>query len=146
MIKELRESDVLEMFGKGFDCSQVVLSYFADKVGLSNSDALKISSAFGGGMWKGETCGAVVGGLMAIGMKFGQDEQNDLTRKNDMLSKKSQFENDFCKLQKSCVCREILGYDLSVKEDLEQIQEQNLLATKCPKVVLDVISCLEKII
>ena len=62
------EKEVLENFYRGIDCSQAVLYEFAKDLGLDKKIALKISSAFGGGMWRGETCGCVTGALMAIGV------------------------------------------------------------------------------
>ena len=50
--------------GAGFNCSQTVASYFAEKYGIDGDILKKISCGFGGGMRKGEVCGAVTGGIM----------------------------------------------------------------------------------
>ena len=123
------EQEVLEMFGKGFDCSQIVLSQVSEKLGITREEALKIAACFGGGMWHGETCGCVVGALIALGMKYATTEANDQEKKDKLLELKAQFEEKFCKKNGSCICREILGYDLSVPEEMAKIQEENLLAT-----------------
>lgn len=146
MTNELTEAKVLEMFGEGFDCSQVVLSYFADELELNKIVALKIASPFGGGMWKGETCGAVIGALMVLGIKYGHYKANDLETKNNMLAKKAEFEKSFMLKHKSFICREILGHDLSTNDGMEAIRSGNLLAKKCPKVVLDAINTLKEIL
>ena len=140
------EQDVLKMFGEGFDCSQIVLSNFCDKLGITRDEALKMAACFGGGMWHGETCGCVIGALIALGIKYGNTKENDQETKNKLLELKSKFEEEFCKKNKSCICKEILGYNLSVPEEMEKIQEEKLLETKCPKVVLSACEILEKMI
>ena len=140
------EEDVLKMFGEGFDCSQIVLSQVSERLGIAREEALKIAACFGGGMWHGETCGCVVGALIALGMKYATTEANDQEKKDKLLELKAQFEEKFCKKNGSCICREILGYDLSVPEEMAKIQEENLLATKCPKVVLSACEILEEMI
>ena len=54
-----------ELFDKKFHCSQAVLAAFADELGITEQQALKIGACFGSGMRKGEVCGACTGALMA---------------------------------------------------------------------------------
>ena len=140
------EQEVLEMFGKGFDCSQIVLANVSEKLGITKDDALKIAACFGGGMWHGETCGCVVGALIALGMKYATVEANDSEKKDALLKLKAEFEEKFCDNNGSCICKEILGYNLSIPEEMEKIQEEKLLETKCPKVVLSACDILEEMI
>lgn len=140
------EQEVLTMFGEGFDCSQIVLSNVCDKLGITKEEALKIAACFGGGMWHGETCGCVVGALIALGIKNATVKPNDKEQKDKLLALKAKFEEEFCKKNNSCICKEILGYDLSKPEEMAKIQEENLLATKCPKVVLSACEILEKML
>lgn len=140
------EQEVLEKFGEGFDCSQVVLRNVHEKLGITEEEALKIGACFGGGMWHGETCGCVVGALATIGIKYATTKPNDQEAKNKLLKIKAEFEEEFCKKNGSCICKEILGYNLSVPEEMEKIQEEKLLETKCPKVVLSACEILEKMI
>ena len=142
MIKN--EQEILKMFGEGFDCSQIVLANVSEKLGITREEALKIAACFGGGMWHGETCGCVVGALIALGMKYAPTKENEHKQKEELLKLKSEFENKFCKKNNSCICKEILGYNLSVPEEMEKIQEEKLLETKCPKVVLNACEILEK--
>lgn len=95
----------------------------------------RMSSAFGGGMWTGCTCGCVTGALMALGLKYGYSEPGSTEQKNMLLTKKSEFEQKFIVEYGSVECKEILGYDLSKLEEMKVIMEKNLLFTLCPKVV-----------
>ena len=142
----MTEKEILECFGQGFDCSQVVLGECAARLGLDEALAKKIAACFGGGMWYGHECGAVTGALMAIGAKYGHSEAGDAEAKNAALAKMNAFRERFCKRQPSCVCKEILGYDLSVPEEMQKIQDEGLLMTRCPKVVQDALSVLEEIL
>ena len=142
MIKN--EQDVLKMFGEGFDCSQIVLSSVCDELGISREEALKIAACFGGGMWHGETCGCVIGALIALGIKYAPTKENAHEKKEELLKLKAKFEEEFCKENKSCICKEILGYNLSIPEEMEKIGEEKLLETKCPKVVLNTCKILKK--
>ena len=46
-----------------------------------------MSSCFGGGMMCGETCGAVTGALMVIGMVYGHSREGDQSQKEIMAAK-----------------------------------------------------------
>jgi len=65
-------------FEQKYHCSQAVLAAFAEELGLTEKQALKLGGCFGGGMCKGEVCGACTGALMVLGMKFGQSDIEDL--------------------------------------------------------------------
>ena len=145
-MEKLTEEKVLQKFGEGFDCSQIVLSQFSERLGLKEEDALKATACFGGGMWHGETCGCVVGSLIALGMKYATTKPNDETGKDKLLKIKAEFEEKFCEKNGSCICKEILGYDLSTEDGMAKIMEEKLLETKCPKVVISACDILEKMI
>ena len=63
--------EIKKLFIKGIDCSQVVTGHFAEVCGIDEKSMRKVAACFGGGMQCGETCGAVTGALMVIGMKYG---------------------------------------------------------------------------
>lgn len=51
-----------------YNCAQAVFIPFAEKKGLSAEQAQAITANFGSGMRAGLTCGAITGGLMALGL------------------------------------------------------------------------------
>ena len=53
-------------FSQKLHCSQAVLASFAEECGITEEEALKLGSCFGGGMRKGHVCGAVSGALMVL--------------------------------------------------------------------------------
>lgn len=56
-----------------YNCAQSVLLPFAPDAGLSEEAAYQVAANFGGGMKIGSVCGAITGGLMALGL-FGMDD------------------------------------------------------------------------
>ncbi len=66
-----------------YNCAQSVLLPFAEVFGMSEEDVMRIAVHFGAGMKMGSVCGAVTGGLMALGLAGIDSAQaaNDFTRK-----------------------------------------------------------------
>ena len=60
---------------KEMNCCQAVLVAFADKLGKSEDDLLRLGSGFGAGMGTMEgTCGALVGAIMVSSLLSAKDE------------------------------------------------------------------------
>lgn len=68
-----------ELFEMKFHCSQAIFAASAEKLGITEKQALKIGACFGSGMRKGEVCGACTGALMALGLKYGQCNEEDIS-------------------------------------------------------------------
>ena len=60
----------VETFRDGINCTQAILSAWGSRHGLDRDTAMKLGGAFGSGMNMGETCGAVTGALMVIGLRL----------------------------------------------------------------------------
>ena len=144
-IDKVSEENVNELFKQGIDCSQITLGYFAEKAGISDEVALKISSAFGGGMWRGRTCGVVTGALMVLGMKYGFSEPIAPEEKSAFLAKCAAFEQKFTAENGIVICKDMLGgYDLSKPEDMAKVIEKGLFFTYCNKVVCSACKILDE--
>lgn len=129
-----------------YHCSQSVLAAFAEDLGITEKQALKLGGCFGGGMCKGEVCGACVGALMALGLKYGQFEVDDIesrTKTNDVTIR---FLDSFAKENGSYICKEILGYDLSIPEEKVEARAKGLFIELCPKMVESAVKIVEEII
>lgn len=142
----MNKENVADKFKAGIDCSQVVLGYCAEQLGITREEAWRIASAFGGGMGIGETCGAVAGAMIAIGMRYGQVRENDPEQKAVMKQKRQEFLEEFLERYPSCRCREILKHDISDPEERQKILEAGLLFDLCPEVVLDAMDILDGIL
>lgn len=137
----------VSIFKEGFNCSQAVLSAYAEKLGLERELALKISGAFGGGMGRmGEICGAVTGAFMVIGLKYAKTRVEDEEKKEKAYNLVREFVRRFKNKNGSIVCKELLGFDISTPEGMKQIKERNLFSVLCPKFVQDSAEILEEIL
>ncbi len=142
-----RVENAVSCFKEGFSCSQAVLSAFAHQFGLDRETALKVAGAFGGGMGRmGETCGAVTGAFMVIGLKYGKTRAEDEQTKEKAYSLVKEFVEKFKSRNGSIVCRELLGCDLSTPEGAQIAKEKNLTTTVCPKFVQDAAEIIEQIL
>lgn len=124
-----------DLFAKKFHCSQAVFAAFADELGITEQQALKIGACFGSGMRKGEVCGACTGALMALGLKYGQYSEEDLDSRLKTNEVTDRFMSEFKKENGSFICRELLGCDLSTEEGIATALEKNLFTEFCPKMV-----------
>lgn len=70
--------------------------------------ALKVSAGFGGGMYLGSVCGAVTGGIMAIGLKHGG--LGPASMKTALMVR--DFTDRFKAQHKSINCPDLTGFDL----------------------------------
>lgn len=131
-------------FEESFSCSQSVFSTLAPELGLSKEIALKIASAFGGGMsQQGEVCGAVTGALMALGLKYGSDLPDD----DDAIREASQeLMQRFKEKNGSLLCRELLGYRLNIPEEREKAKESGAFSTICSHLVQNATELAEEIL
>lgn len=134
-------------FKEGFSCSQALLSTYGAQFGLNREMALKVSGSFGGGMGRmGETCGAVTGAFMVIGLKYGKTRVEDEQTKEKAYSLVKEFVDKFKSRNGSIICRELLGCDISTPEGMKLAKEKNLITTLCPKLVQDAAEIIEQIL
>jgi C_GCAxxG_C_C family probable redox protein len=133
-------------FADGFMCSQAVLSAFADDLGLPRPTALKIAEAFGGGMGLGETCGAVTGALMVIGLKHGRTEADDGHAKERTKELTRQFIEQFRARHDTIVCKALLNTDVSTPQGLQHARDTGLFDTLCPLFVRDAAEIVESLL
>lgn len=136
----------LELFAQKYHCSQAVLAAFAEELGITEKQALKLGGCFGGGMCKGEVCGACTGALMALGLKYGQCEINDSDSKAKTNEVTVKFLEAFSDENGSYICRELLGCDLSTQEGKEYAREHNLFTEFCPKMVASAVEIAERLL
>ena len=134
---------VEDQFSK-YNCAQTVFSLFAKDLGLEETTALKIASGFGGGMACAETCGAVTGAYMVIGMKYGNFKPYDFEGKANTKAFVRRFNEQFKKIHGSLVCKELTGFDISTSEGNVAAKEANVYSLKCTKFIQTACDILEE--
>ncbi len=140
----MTKQDMMELLGQGYDCGQIVLLSAAPKLGLTREQALALTAGFGGGMLAGETCGAVVGALIAIGCKNGAWQPGDQAAKGAVMEQITTFRARFAEKNGSCLCRELLGYSVGIPEEAQKIGELGLTQKICPGVIWSSVELLEE--
>jgi C_GCAxxG_C_C family probable redox protein len=135
-MKKERSQIAVSLFKEGFSCSQAVLSAFSDVFDLELSIALKISQPFGGGIaHRGDICGAVSGAFMALGLKYGRIEADDIPSRDRTYAAVTAFIEKFESVYGSIVCKELLGHDLNTEEGQKKAEDEGLFENRCPKFV-----------
>ena len=140
------EEKALSYFKDKFHCSQSVLAAYADELGLTEEQALKIAYCFNAGMRKGEVCGACSGALMVLGMMYGQADKDDLESRNRANQMTNRFLDRFKELNGTYICNEILGCDITTQEGVEYALKHELFTTTCKDMVALAVQVLEEII
>jgi C_GCAxxG_C_C family probable redox protein len=114
------------------------------RFGLDRETALRVAGAFGGGMGRrGETCGAVTGAFMVMGLKHAKTKADDDDAREKTYEQVNEFVRRFRERTGTILCRELLGHDLSTEEGREAVAEQNLFSTRCTVLVRDAGEILE---
>ncbi len=131
---------------QGFNCSQAVFATLAEPLGFDRSQALKIASPFGGGIGRtGETCGAVTGALMALGLHTGFSEP-DPQAKEQVYARAREFMQRFKEQQGELACRDLIGIDIGTPEGLQKARQQNVFTTKCLQFIASAVEIAEQML
>ena len=135
------------LFAEGFSCSQSVFAAYAEQYGLPVEMALRVSSAFGGGMGRqGEVCGAASGALMALGLAHGATQAADKETKEKTYGLTARFLQEFARQNGAIRCPELLGCRIDTPEGLGQARQQGLFSSICPRLVASASGILEEIL
>ena len=149
MTKTKKERAV-ELFMEGYNCSQSVFTAFADRFGIDEDTAKRISAGLGGGVGRQrEVCGAVSGAAMVLGSikaaVSGDDEEG----------KKANYDlvREFCDLFRerqggTIICREMLKLQEMMKESStpDERNASYYANRPCAKAVYDAAEILEELI
>lgn len=155
MKNQPREKIIEEVQDKAFEyeknyygCSQCILLAVQEIFGTRSEETFKAATGFAGGIgFKGSVCGALAGGIMAIGLKYGRDMQAffqhdpEKTRFKTFRLARKLWEK-FKKTYGSCICQDIQkrifgkSYDLWDPKQYEQFEKDGGHgASGCPLVV-----------
>ena len=129
--------NAVEHFSKGYNCSQIVLGSFYEKYGMKQEQAFAMATGLGGGARFGEICGAVSGGILVVGLKYGKD-------KPLCYQRTTEFINEFRSRRGNIVCRELLGCDIGKPEVMKRAAESGLFKKMCPIMIREAVEILEE--
>jgi tRNA 2-thiouridine synthesizing protein E len=136
-----KADDALNTFISGFNCSQAVLSAFSAEYGLDTVMAYRVGAALGGGIGHlGETCGAVTGAVLVIGLHYGMTVNDGSQSNREAYDKVLELAAEFKTRNGTIKCRELLGFDIEDREAFHAAMKKGGLRAPqavCPKAVKD---------
>jgi len=143
-----KSEEAVAMMVAGFNCAQSTLGVFCLELNLDKETAMKLATGFGAGMArKQEVCGAVTGGIMAIGLKYGRGADDGKPEAEHTYRLVGKFMERFAAKYNSCLCRVLLdGCDL-LSESGRNFYNENKLSEKiCRPCVGEAVRVLEDIL
>jgi len=142
-----RANRAIALFLQGYNCSQAILAAYAPRLGLERDKAFRLAQSFGAGLARlGETCGAVTGALMVIGLKYGKVRAKDDAAKEKTYRLVGEFMDRFRSKHGSLRCKVLLGHDIGSARGQRLIKQKKLHENLCPKLIRTAAGLLEKII
>lgn len=109
---EERAARARKAFEEGYNCSQSVVSAYADVIGVDTETLLSLVAPLGGGMGRlREVCGAVSGMFMISGMARKGESNRDRDVRTEVYKGVQLLAERYCRECGSIVCRELLGLE-----------------------------------
>lgn len=106
-------------------CSQCVLRAIQDHLRVGNGAAFRSASALAGGVaLMGDSCGALVAGMMALGLVFGRQKIEDFAELASSFVPAQALYTRFREEFGSCLCRDVMTTQLGRFYDLATEYQQ----------------------
>lgn len=147
----MKQSDLsdkaVSLFKEGLSCSQAILSTYGEQFGIDRPTTMRLAAGLGAGMGRmADTCGAVTGAYLVIGLKYGNTTAQDRQAKEKTYQLVREFSQKFKARNSSTICKNLLGYDISTEKGFEEAKQKGIVAKVCPKLVKDAAEILEEIL
>jgi C_GCAxxG_C_C family probable redox protein len=131
------EQQARRNFNSGFNCAEsvlLVLSRQLRKKMKGVGPAIpRIATGFGGGVGRnGDICGALAGGVMALGLALGRDRKEQ--SRDPCYSAVDRFYSEFVRKFGTCRCSELTGVDLKTPDGLKMHQDR-IHTERCSPIV-----------
>ena len=143
-----RRNDAINYFYEGYNCAQAVVLAFKDLLPIDEKILLEIASSFGGGISRlRETCGAVSGMAIVLGILYGYNDpkSHELKSKHYQLVQEVilQFETK----NHSLVCRDLLNIKDKHSSPIPAIRTKDYYDNRpCPNLIGDAVEILDNYI
>jgi C_GCAxxG_C_C family probable redox protein len=137
MTKQVEEK-AIGSFKSGLNCAQAVLTSYSDELKFDNNMALSVACGFGGGMGRlQETCGAVTGSYMVLGIHNCKKFTDNSNRKEETYKMVQKFNEKFIQINGTTNCKSLLKCDLKTEDGHRYAKEHNLFEIVCEKCISD---------
>lgn len=144
-----------EICREGNNCCQSVLLTLCEQYGIDRHTAMRFGAVFGSGIGlSGETCGAITGSMMLIGLAtgiFSQEELGENTteifrdgrrfeihERPDAYDMAQEFHRRFRqRFGGKFRCKDLLGADVGTAEGHQYVLDHDLFAIKCRQFIVE---------
>ncbi|GMA98057.1 C-GCAxxG-C-C family protein [Pelosinus sp. IPA-1] len=136
--------EAVRKFSEGYSCSQAILTVYGKQFGIDEKTALRLARSFGGGMARTcQTCGAVTGAYIVLGLK--NDCEDEKVAKERTYALVQDFAQRFKERHGDVNCQQLLGCDLGLPEGQDYFKNNKLIG-KCRGLVKDASIILEELL
>ena len=119
----MKDTDIaVDYLLAGRSCAQAILMAYGPRFGMDRETASRLAAGFAGGMFRGDTCGAVSAAVMVAGLAYGSPDSGERYTASYCTLVTQEFCHRFCLRQKSVECRQILERHHVDPKDPEQIR------------------------
>ena len=144
---ESSENRAIQAHKSGLNCAQAVLTSYSDELNFDHNLALSLSCGFGGGMGRlQETCGAVTGSFMVIGIDQCKKYQDIRERKEKTYAMVRKCSDRFKSIHGTTDCFDLLSCDLKTVEGQRYFKDNNLGELVCEKCISDAVKIVNELI
>jgi C_GCAxxG_C_C family probable redox protein len=113
-------------------CAQVVAGTLMEILGIENDQVLMAASFFAGGSKRCLTCGAISGGLIVLGMKYGPHKQRDGAEiKAEPVDPAMELIDRFINEYHTVNCCELTGFDFRDPVQFQSFKDSPEERKKC---------------
>jgi C_GCAxxG_C_C family probable redox protein len=141
-----RADEAVDCFCRGAACSQAIVGAYGPAVGLPREQGIRLASGFAGGMRLAQTCGAVTGAFMILGLRHAGTNCDQRDGRENVYAAIREFTARFQQRNHTVVCKELLGCDISTPQGAQQALKEGLYRCVCPKLVRDAAEILEEML
>lgn len=141
-----RITGAFDKFLGGYACSQAILTEYCELFGLDRDTAMKLAAGFAAGMRMGETCGAVTGAYMVLGLRFANENCEVPEGRKKVYDAVRKFTERFAGIHGTVECKALLDCDVGTETGMQKAVQNNLFKTVCPKFVKTSAELLEEMI
>jgi len=143
----LREQKAIQSFKSGLNCAQSVITAFADDLQFKIDQALGMSVGFGAGMGRlQETCGAVTGAFMVLGMHNSGMYPDNKEIKEASYTMIQDFSRKFTTVYGTTNCGSLINCDLKTGEGQLYFRNHNLHEEVCEKCISTSVKIIEDLL
>ena len=104
-----------------------MITILGEDLNFDKAQVMRIATAFGGGVSRwGTLCGAVSGGVMAIGYCYGRTKAEEKDNREKTYAKVQEMLGEFERAYGSIQCRELIRLNLRDPDDRQKFQEMEL--------------------